>query len=143
MITMIPLIYVPKLRAAAGLPPSLPLTRRIPITEARIPMAEMISSKSTDIEVYGGLGQSVEVVAADIKSRLAERRIQLEFDQSAVDFIARNGFDRDFGARPVKRAVQNYVENPLAKLILAGKFSDECKIKVLARGDTLDFVEEA
>ncbi|HAC32238.1 MAG TPA: AAA family ATPase, partial [Treponema sp.] len=57
------------------------------------------------------------------------------------DFIARNGFDRDFGARPVKRAVQNYVENPLAKLILAGKFSDECKIKVLAAGDKLDFEE--
>lgn len=83
----------------------------------------------------------VKIQLERIKSRLAERRIQLEFDQSAVDFIARNGFDRDFGARPVKRAVQNYVENPLAKLILAGKFSDECKIKVLAAGDKLDFVE--
>ena len=101
-----------------------------------------------EIVMFNRLEQSaiasiVKIQLERIKSRLAERRIQLEFDQSAVDFIVRNGFDRDFGARPVKRAVQNYVENPLAKLILAGKFSDECKIKVLARGDKLDFVEEA
>ncbi|MBR4449937.1 MAG: ATP-dependent chaperone ClpB [Treponema sp.] len=100
-----------------------------------------------EIVMFNRLEQSaiasiVKIQLERIKSRLAERRIQLEFDQSAVDFIAKNGFDRDFGARPVKRAVQNYVENPLAKLILAGKFSDECKIKVLARGDALDFVEE-
>ena len=99
-----------------------------------------------EIVMFNRLEQSaiasiVKIQLERIKSRLAERRIQLEFDQSAVDFIARNGFDRDFGARPVKRAVQNYVENPLAKLILAGKFSDDCKIKVLAKGDTLDFVE--
>ena len=99
-----------------------------------------------EIVMFNRLEQSaiasiVKIQLERIKSRLAERRIQLEFDQSAVDFIARNGFDRDFGARPVKRAVQNYVENPLAKLILAGKFSDDCKIKVLAAGDTLDFVE--
>ena len=99
-----------------------------------------------EIVMFNRLEQSaiasiVKIQLERIKSRLAERRIQLEFDQSAVDFIAKNGFDRDFGARPVKRAVQNYVENPLAKLILAGKFSDECKIKVLAAGDKLDFVE--
>ncbi len=99
-----------------------------------------------EIVMFNRLEQSaiasiVKIQLERIKSRLAERRIQLEFDQSAVDFIARNGFDRDFGARPVKRAVQNYVENPLAKLILAGKFSDECKIKVLAAGDKLDFEE--
>ncbi|MCR5172265.1 MAG: ATP-dependent chaperone ClpB [Treponema sp.] len=99
-----------------------------------------------EIVMFNRLEQSaiasiVKIQLERIKSRLAERRIQLEFDQSAVDFIAKNGFDRDFGARPVKRAVQNYVENPLAKLILAGKFSDECKIKVLAAGDTLDFLE--
>lgn len=101
-----------------------------------------------EIVMFNRLEQSaiasiVKIQLERIKSRLAERRIQLEFDQSAVDFIAKNGFDRDFGARPVKRAVQNYVENPLAKLILAGKFSDECKIKVLAAGDKLDFLEEA
>jgi ATP-dependent Clp protease ATP-binding subunit ClpB len=99
-----------------------------------------------EIVMFNRLEQSaiasiVKIQLERIKGRLAERRIQIEFDQSAVDFIAKNGFDRDFGARPVKRAVQNYVENPLAKLILAGKFSDECRIKVLARGDTLDFVE--
>lgn len=99
-----------------------------------------------EIVMFNRLEQSaiasiVKIQLERIKSRLAERRIQLEFDQSAVDFIARNGFDRDFGARPVKRAVQNYVENPLAKLILAGKFGDDCKIKVLAKGDTLDFLE--
>ena len=51
--------------------------------------------------------------------RLLQKGITLEFTQKAVDFISESGFDREFGARPVKRAVQNLVENPLAKEILS------------------------
>ncbi|MBQ8680829.1 MAG: ATP-dependent chaperone ClpB [Treponema sp.] len=74
-----------------------------------------------------------------VKTRLADRRITLEFDQSAIDFLSDVGYDPAFGARPVKRAVQTYVENPLAKEILGGKFGEDCKISVRAGANGLVF----
>ena len=74
-----------------------------------------------------------------VKARLADRRISLEFDQSAIDFLSDAGYDPAFGARPVKRAVQTYVENPLAKEILAGKFGEDCTITVKAVSGGLVF----
>jgi ATP-dependent Clp protease ATP-binding subunit ClpB len=74
-----------------------------------------------------------------VKSRLADRRIALEFDQSAIDFLSDVGYDPAFGARPVKRAVQTYVENPLAKEILSGRFGEDCKIAVRAENGVLSF----
>ena len=74
-----------------------------------------------------------------VKTRLADRRITLDFDQSAIDYLSDVGYDPSFGARPVKRAVQTYVENPLAKEILSGKFGEDSKILVKAGGDGLLF----
>ncbi|WP_296685536.1 ATP-dependent chaperone ClpB [Treponema sp. UBA3813] len=74
-----------------------------------------------------------------VKARLADRRITLKFDQSAIDFLSDVGYDPAFGARPVKRAVQTYVENPLAKEILGGKFGEDCKISVKAGSGGLIF----
>ncbi|MBO6219965.1 MAG: ATP-dependent chaperone ClpB, partial [Treponema sp.] len=74
-----------------------------------------------------------------VKARLSDRRITLEFDQSAIDFLSDVGYDPAFGARPVKRAVQTYVENPLAKEILGGKFGEDCKISVRAGANGLVF----
>lgn len=56
--------------------------------------------------------------------RLESRRMRLVVSDSAVDFLAQVGYDPLFGARPVKRAIQQYLENPLAKEILSGKFGD-------------------
>ena len=74
-----------------------------------------------------------------VKARLADRRITLDFDQSAIDFLSDVGYDPAFGARPVKRAVQTYVENPLAKEMLAGKFGEDAKITVKAGDGALVF----
>lgn len=74
-----------------------------------------------------------------VKSRLSDRRITLDFDQSAIDFLSDVGYDPSFGARPVKRAVQTYVENPLAKEILAGRFGEDSKIAVKADSAGLVF----
>ena len=65
-----------------------------------------------------------------LQSRLASRRIAVEFSDSAVDFLSEKGYDPAFGARPVKRAVQEWVANPLAKRILAGDFGDGSTIHV-------------
>lgn len=74
-----------------------------------------------------------------VQSRLESRRLILEFDESAVDFLCEKGYDPIFGARPVKRAIQNYVENPLAKEILSGRFLEDCIIKVQAAEGKLIF----
>jgi len=71
--------------------------------------------------------------------RLAEKDIKLSVSEDAVDFLAQAGFDPVYGARPLKRAIQNYLENPLAQGILAGKFSPGDKIKVTKGVDKLQF----
>lgn len=58
-----------------------------------------------------------------LNKRLEDRRITLEADEAALSFLSRKGYDRAFGARPVKRAVQSYVANPLAKELLSGRIT--------------------
>lgn len=74
-----------------------------------------------------------------VKSRLAERRIKVEFDESAYEFLSEKGYDPQFGARPVKRAIQTYVENPLAKTLLSGNILENAAVYVKADGDALAF----
>jgi ATP-dependent Clp protease ATP-binding subunit ClpB len=59
-----------------------------------------------------------------VGKRLGERGLSLNVAPRALDFLSEAGYDPLFGARPVKRALQTYVENPLAKEILAGKFAE-------------------
>ena len=66
-----------------------------------------------------------------VAERLKDRRINLEVSGEAIDFISDVGYDAQFGARPLKRAIQNYIENPLAKEILAGKYFEGDTIKIL------------
>ena len=74
-----------------------------------------------------------------VVSRLSDRRIKLEFDDSAMDFLADAGYDPSFGARPVKRAIQTYLENPLAKEVLSGKIMEGSLVKVSSDGKGLVF----
>ena len=74
-----------------------------------------------------------------LRARLAERELGLEVSDAAVDVLARVGFDPVFGARPLKRAIQQRVENPLAQKILAGEFLADDTIVVDADGDVLSF----
>jgi ATP-dependent Clp protease ATP-binding subunit ClpB len=79
-----------------------------------------------------------------VSHRLDDRRIKIVFDNKAVDFLSQKGYDPAFGARPVKRAIQAYVENVLAKELLEGKFSDDSTIKVTAAAgaESLEFDAE-
>lgn len=65
-----------------------------------------------------------------VAQRLSDRRIAIRFDDSAVDFIADAGYEPAFGARPVKRAIQQYVENPLARQMIAGAFPENSTVTV-------------
>lgn len=74
-----------------------------------------------------------------VQSRLADRKITLNFDQSALDFLGQVGYDPAMGARPVKRAIQTYVENSLAKELLAGNILEGSQVKVSAKNGQLLF----
>ncbi len=74
-----------------------------------------------------------------VQSRLADRKITLNFDQSALDFLGQVGYDPAMGARPVKRAIQTYVENSLAKELLAGNILEGSQVKVSAKDGQLLF----
>ena len=70
-----------------------------------------------------------------VAKRLQARRIKLDFDESAINFLSDVGYDPLFGARPIKRAIQTYLENPLAKEILSGKFPEDSTIKITKKSD--------
>jgi len=76
---------------------------------------------------------------AELSARLAERNISLEIDGEARDLIAAEGFDRRFGARPLKRAIQSLLENPLARSVLAGKVGEGDKVLVGKSANGLEF----
>ncbi len=76
-----------------------------------------------------------------VQARLADRKITLDFDQTAMDFLCEKGYDPSMGARPVKRAIQNYVENTLARELLAGTVLDGDTIKVRSEGGKLIFTK--
>ncbi|MCG3170045.1 MAG: Chaperone protein ClpB [Pseudomonadales bacterium] len=74
-----------------------------------------------------------------LRRRLTDRELGLDVTEAAVDVLARAGFDPVFGARPLKRAIQHRIENPLAQKILAGEFTPGATVVVDADGETLVF----
>jgi ATP-dependent Clp protease ATP-binding subunit ClpB len=76
------------------------------------------------------IGEIVELQLARLRDRLAERHIQLELTEAAKDALADAGWDPAYGARPLKRAIQRLVENPLALRLLEGDFADGDTVRV-------------
>ena len=77
-----------------------------------------------------------------LKSRVADSKVTLDFNASAIDLIVELGYDPVYGARPLKRAIQRHVENPLAELILSGEFSAGDKIVATASNNKISFRRE-
>jgi ATP-dependent Clp protease ATP-binding subunit ClpB len=76
---------------------------------------------------------------ASLESRLAKLEIKLDVASSALAQVAKAGFDPVYGARPLKRAIQQEIENPLARDILAGKFSAGDTVRVSAKNGAIAF----
>ncbi len=74
--------------------------------------------------------QIIDIAAKDLFKRMSSMNITIELNKPAKEFLAEKGFDPAFGARPLRRALQKYVEDPVSEEILKGKFSDGSKIKV-------------
>jgi ATP-dependent Clp protease ATP-binding subunit ClpB len=70
------------------------------------------------------LKRIVDIQLASLRKRLEERHITLELTDAARTHLVRSGYDATYGARPLKRAIQREIENPLAKLILAGEIAE-------------------
>ena len=66
----------------------------------------------------------------DVHARLAEEEITLRFTDAAIDFLVDEGYDEKFGARPLKRAIQRHLEDPLSEKILQAEFSSGDEIEV-------------
>ncbi len=88
------------------------------------------------------INQIVDIMLADLRKQLRERDIELLVDQSAKEFLGQKGYDPEYGARPLRRAIQRFIENPLSDQILMGKFGDGDTISVTADNDELSFHKE-
>ncbi|VVE71457.1 Chaperone protein ClpB [Pandoraea captiosa] len=97
-----------------------------------------------EVVVFHGLDQkhieSIATIQIEIlRQRLAKLDMHLEVTKAALTHVAREGFDPVFGARPLKRAIQQEIENPVAKLVLAGKFGPKDTIPVDWRNGRFTF----
>ncbi|MGA2023155.1 MAG: ATP-dependent chaperone ClpB [Steroidobacteraceae bacterium] len=97
-----------------------------------------------DIVVFHPLGTEqiraiVEIQLDYLRRRLLERNMELELDDQARDLIGAAGFDPVYGARPLKRAIQQQIENPLAQRILRNEFMPGDRVRVSVRGSELVF----
>jgi len=100
-----------------------------------------------EVVVFHSLGaeqiQSIATIQLkNLNRRLEEQGIDLNFDADAMRKLAEAGFDPVYGARPLKRAIQRWVENPLAQKILSGEFSSGAKIRARVNGSDIEFISE-
>jgi ATP-dependent Clp protease ATP-binding subunit ClpB len=101
-----------------------------------------------DIVVFHPLGSAqiraiVDIQLANLRARLADRDMVLELADAARDLLGQAGFDPVYGARPLKRAIQQQIENPLAERILQGQFAAGDRILVAEEDGALKFEKRA
>jgi len=85
------------------------------------------------------IGEIVHILLEGVRSRLREEGMSLQLTDAAITFLATKGYDEKFGARPLRRAIQRYLEDPLSEKILTAEFSsgDELEVDVDPGGETL------
>jgi len=81
----------------------------------------------------------VEIEAGKVIKRLAARKIHLEFSPESKTLLIEKGYDEKYGARPLRRAVEHYLEDPLAEALLRGEVKEGEPILVIRNGDKLEF----
>src|SRR6267142_1172585 len=85
--------------------------------------------------------QIVSILLKDVRKRLAEDELTIKLTDSATELLVKNGYDEAYGARPLKRSIQKFIEDPLSEKILLGEFTkgDEIEVDAAADGSKLDF----
>ncbi len=97
-----------------------------------------------EVIIFRSLGKKeiskiIDIVLEEVSGRISEKEMKIDITSGAKNLIADRGFDPMYGARPLKRAIQKFIEDPLAEEILAGKFGPGSKIVVRRRGDSFVF----
>jgi len=81
----------------------------------------------------------VDLLIREVEKRLAERKIKLEVNEEAKAWLAQKGYDPVYGARPLRRAIQRYLENPISTKILQGEFKEGDTVAISLQEDNLNF----
>lgn len=85
------------------------------------------------------MGRIVEIQLKRLEKLLEERKIALDLDSDAIDWLAAKGYDPAYGARPLKRVMQKELQDPLAEKILLGDIRDGSRVKITSGSDRLNF----
>ncbi len=87
------------------------------------------------------IAEIVGILLKEVQKRLGDEELTLKLTASGSTFLVKHGYDEKFGARPLKRAIQRYIEDPLSEKILLGEFAkgDEIEVDISADGEKLDF----
>jgi ATP-dependent Clp protease ATP-binding subunit ClpC len=87
------------------------------------------------------IGQIVHIMLKEVRDRLAEESLRLKMTDAALEFLVDHGYDEKFGARPLRRAIQKYMEDPLSEKILGTEFpaGEEIEVDVASDGEALEF----
>jgi ATP-dependent Clp protease ATP-binding subunit ClpC len=89
------------------------------------------------------LGKIVDIMIGDVNERIVEKGLSLTINKKVKDFIVEKGYDPHFGARPLRRVIEDHIEDPLSEELLKGKFGYGTKIKIDVDGDKLEFTGKA
>jgi ATP-dependent Clp protease ATP-binding subunit ClpC len=100
--------------------------------------ATIVFRSLTHDEVY----QICDLLMARVETQLVEQQIELEVTIDAKDLLVEKGFDPSYGARPLRRTIQNLIEDPLAEGMLLGKFYPGCKVIVERVGENIELRPE-
>jgi ATP-dependent Clp protease ATP-binding subunit ClpC len=97
-----------------------------------------------DIIIFNPLGEEdigaiVDIMIRDLNRRLRERRITFELAPSAKEFLVRRGYDREYGARPLRRAIQRHLEDPLSQLMIEQTVKDGDEVLATVEDDAVKF----
>jgi ATP-dependent Clp protease ATP-binding subunit ClpB len=85
------------------------------------------------------MGRIVDIQMVRLTRLLEERKIALQLETPAREWLAEKGYDPAYGARPLKRVIQKYVQDPLAELILSGRIKEAERVKISAGKSGLTF----
>ena len=121
--------------------------RRRVMEAVRATFRPELLNRIDEIVIFNGLNaqQLTEIVGLEtalLTGRLAERKITLELSPNALALIAKKGYDPAYGARPVRRAIQRLVVDPLAQKVLAGEFKEGDTVFVDGRDGAIEFWSE-
>jgi ATP-dependent Clp protease ATP-binding subunit ClpB len=121
--------------------------REAVLQELRVNFKPEFLNRIDDIVIFHQLsreqiGQIIEVQLERLREMLQERNITTALDQSARELLAREGYDPNYGARPLKRAIQTLIQNPLAVKLLRGEILPGQVVKISAAGDKMEFKTE-